>query len=229
MNERQACILFAVIDEYVKTALPVSSKTIVSGYDLGVSPATVRHDMVSLEEDGLLRQPHTSAGRVPTEAGYRLYLAQISRPAGKKVCVQLREAAKNANGQRELLREMAKTLVQLSGETALMSLDSEWNKVTGLSNLFDKPDFDDVDTLRSLSKVVDKFEEVMKGVFDQVDQDVNVYIGKENPFGQQMATILVKYKLPNGITGVFGLTGPLRMNYKRNIQLLKEVKLLLEE
>jgi len=228
MNERQACTLFAIIDEYVQTAQPVASKIIVSKYDLGVSPATVRNDMAALEQAGYLRQPHTSSGRVPTERGYRLYLQQMRRPAGRNVCVQLRKAADRSVDQQGLMRELAKTLVQLSGETALMSLDSEWNKVTGVSNLFEKPDFDDVDMLRSLSRLVDKFEEVMKGIFDEIDQDVRVYLGTENPFGQQMATILVKYTLPNGATGVFGLTGPLRMNYKKNIQLLKEAKYLIE-
>ena len=228
MNERQACILFAVIDEYVKTAQAVASNNIVKTYDLGVSPATVRNDMASLEEQGFLRQPHTSSGRIPTERGYRLYLEQMRRPAGRKVCAQLRKAASRSTNQRELMKEMAQTLAQLSGETALMSLNGDQSSVTGMSNLFEKPDFQDVDMLRSLSHVVDKFEEVMKGVFHEVDQDVRVYMGKENPFGQQMTTILVKYRLPDGMTGVFGLTGPLRMNYKRNIRLLKEAKNLLE-
>jgi len=228
MNERQACILFAVIDEYVKTAQPVASKVIVNKYDLGVSPATVRNDMVALEEANLLRQPHTSSGRIPTERGYRLYLQQMHRPAGRKVCAQLRGAAGRSRNQKELMQEMAKTLVQLSGETALTSMGEDWNKVTGVSNLFEKPDFDNVEMLRSLSRVVDQFEDVLKGVFEKVDQDVQVYVGKENPFGKQMSTILVKYRLPSGMTGVFGLTGPLRMDYKKNIRLLKEAKYLIE-
>ena len=228
MNERQACILFAIIDEYVATAEPVASKSIVTKYDLGVSPATVRNDMAALESAGFLRQPHTSSGRIPTERGYRLYLQQLQRPAGQHVCAQLQRAADRSKNQRDLMKALAQTLVELSGETALMSVNDESSQVTGVSNLFGKPDFDDVEMLRSLSHLVDRFEEVMHGVFHDVHQDIQIYLGKDNPFGTQMATMLVKYRLPSGVTGVFGLTGPLRMNYKRNMRLLKEAKQLIE-
>lgn len=227
-QERRLHILFAVIDHYVKTAQPVSSKVIADLYGVDASSATIRNDMAVLEEAGLLRQPHTSAGRVPTEEGYRLYLSHVNSQSGRQVREPLRQIASETQDPQQLMRELAKTLVKLSGETALMSIDAEWNKVTGLSRLFEKPDFDDIDTLRGLSQVVDQFDEVMRSVFDTIDQDISVFLGKENPFGKQMATILVKYRLPNGATGVFGLTGPLRMNYKKNIRLLNEAKKLLE-
>ncbi|MCH8049582.1 DeoR family transcriptional regulator, partial [Patescibacteria group bacterium] len=87
MNDRQAYILSAIIDEYIDTAQPVASKTLVEKYDLGVSPATARNDMVHLEKIGYLRQPHPSSGRVPTEDGYRFYLETCVKPDRvKQVC-----------------------------------------------------------------------------------------------------------------------------------------------
>ena len=74
LSERKLKILQAIISDYVKTAEPVGSRTISKKYDLGVSPATVRNEMADLEEMGYLTHPHTSAGRVPSDAAYRLYV-----------------------------------------------------------------------------------------------------------------------------------------------------------
>ncbi len=77
LSKRQETILALMIHEYIETAQPVGSKSLVTGYDLGISPATVRNEMVALTEAGLLRQPHTSAGRVPTEEGYRYFVRRL--------------------------------------------------------------------------------------------------------------------------------------------------------
>ncbi len=229
MNDRQRLNLSAVVQEYVRTAEPVSSAHIAVCCDLGVSPATIRNDMSALEDAGFLRQPHTSSGRVPTEEGYRYYLETL-RFASKRGEVHraLREAMQASSDPRALMQDIAHALVQLSGETAVMAVDSDWSKSTGVSNLFQKPDFNDVETLRSLSTVVDRFDDVMRTVFNQVERDTQVWIGNENPFGKQVATVLVKYQLPNGATGVLGLVGPMRMDYQKNMRLLNEVKRLLE-
>jgi heat-inducible transcriptional repressor len=79
LTERQETILALIIHEYIDSAEPVGSRTLVDHYGLGVSPATVRSEMVSLTEDGLLRQPHTSAGRVPSEEGYRYFVRRLLR------------------------------------------------------------------------------------------------------------------------------------------------------
>lgn len=78
LSERRLDVLRAIVAEYVRTREPVGSKAIASGHDLGVSSATIRNDMAALEEHGLIYQPHTSAGRVPTDKGYRLFVDQLS-------------------------------------------------------------------------------------------------------------------------------------------------------
>ena len=72
LNDRKFKILEAIITDYIKTAEPIGSRTIAKKYDLGVSSATIRNDMSDLEELGLIVQPHTSAGRIPADRGYRL-------------------------------------------------------------------------------------------------------------------------------------------------------------
>ena len=79
MDERKAAVLRAVVEEYVETAQPVGSGKIASSSGLGVSSATVRNEMTVLEREGFLRQPHTSAGRVPTDRGYRFFVDHFTR------------------------------------------------------------------------------------------------------------------------------------------------------
>ena len=74
LTERQKKILQLVIDDYIETAEPVGSRTIARKYNLGISPATIRNEMSDLELLGFLEQPHTSAGRIPSAAAYRLYV-----------------------------------------------------------------------------------------------------------------------------------------------------------
>lgn len=231
LNQRQVHVLAAIVQEYVATAQPVASKVLAEKFDFGVSPATLRNDMAALEEAVLLHQPHTSAGRVPTENGYRLYLEHFvgKHQAAGKPTRTMQRVVRNAQTPRELVREMARHLMKLSGETAVALLDTGWSHYTGISHLFGKPEFKDVEMLYQLSRAVDQFDDVLRDLFLDVHDDMNVWIGGENPFGQQMATVMVKYQLPNGMTGVLGLVGPLRMQYEKNIRLLEQARLVLNE
>jgi len=78
LDDRKLEVLRAIVEDYVATQEPVGSRALVERHQLGVSPATVRNDMAVLEEEGYIRQPHTSAGRVPTDAGYRLFVDRLS-------------------------------------------------------------------------------------------------------------------------------------------------------
>ena len=80
-DDRKLAVLRAIVEDYVATQEPVGSKALVERHNLGVSPATIRNDMAALEEEGFIAQPHTSAGRVPTDKGYRLF---VDRLAGVK-------------------------------------------------------------------------------------------------------------------------------------------------
>jgi heat-inducible transcriptional repressor len=79
LDDRKLEVLRAIVEDYVETREPVGSKALVERHQLGVSSATVRNDMAVLEEEGYIRQPHTSAGRVPTDAGYRLFVDRLTR------------------------------------------------------------------------------------------------------------------------------------------------------
>ena len=78
MDDRKLRVLGAIVTDYVATREPVGSKALVERHSLDVSPATIRNDMAVLEEEGYLAQPHTSAGRVPTDKGYRLFVDRLA-------------------------------------------------------------------------------------------------------------------------------------------------------
>lgn len=231
LNQRQERIFAAIVQEYVETAQPVASKTLVEKHHFDVSPATVRNDMAILEESGYLRQPHTSAGRIPTEEGYRYYLDRFVRQKrAPRVRVKLTIKASTVApvNFREFMRQLSKSIANLSGETTFVSQSDGWHYYTGISKLFQKPEFCDVEMMQSLSKVVDQFDELIRVLVPKLDNKVNVWIGDENPFGQEMATVMVKYTNPKDVTGVLGLVGPQRMNYARNMKLLSEAREVLE-
>ena len=78
LDERKLAVLRAIVEDYVSTTEPVGSKSLVDRHGLDVSPATIRNDMAVLEEQGFIAQPHTSAGRIPTDKGYRLFVDRLS-------------------------------------------------------------------------------------------------------------------------------------------------------
>lgn len=125
LTDRQQRILWATVRHYITTAEPVGSKALVDEYNLSVSPATIRNAMGVLEKAGLLYQPHTSAGRVPSDSGYRIYVDQLITPSDKLAgkVEQVLDQLNWADGRMEaLLRGAAQILATVSGYIALITL-----------------------------------------------------------------------------------------------------------
>ncbi len=230
MNERQEEILKAVVEEYVRTAEPVASKALVERYDLDVSSATVRNDMAILEMEGYIRQPHTSAGRVPTEKGYSHYISKFARRDASPASAQkLRQVVEQSADPEETIRMVARELVELTGDMAIAAFGPDRGYFTGMGSLLAKPDFQNLEVMRSMSLMLDRFDEVVQGVFAQLQDEPQVMLGSENPFGKDTAAVVVKCRLPDGRIGLLGLVGPMRMNYQKNLGLIEEIVDILEE
>lgn len=229
LNDRQQHILRAVIEEYVRTAEPVASKTVADNFLPDVSPATVRNDMMALTEALFLLQPHTSAGRVPTEQAYRYYLDHIVQAERvERIAKGLQQRIRDETDPEAVLRAAAHALVTLSGETAFIA-DEHGSRTTGIANLMRKPEFDDAGRRAGLATALDRVETALEDLLQQVrEEDVTVWIGRDNPLGAELASLVVRVRLPNGDVGMLGLLGPLRMRYGRNIGLLQEVKKLID-
>ncbi len=117
LDERKAAILRAVVEEYIDTAQPVGSAHVVRSSAVQVSSATVRNDMATLEHEGYLRQPHTSAGRIPTEKGYRFFVDNLGQPASlrRTDAVQVRTFFEHAHGELEqMLQDTSRLLGDLT-------------------------------------------------------------------------------------------------------------------
>lgn len=229
LDTRKETLLQLIVEDYIETAEPVGSRSLMERHGLDVSAATIRSEMAILEQDGYLRQPHTSAGRVPTEKAYRYYLTHVVEPARNGERDILRVEKEPTSSLEFTLRRMARILVERSGETAIVAMDPRFGYYTGVSNLFAKPDFDDLDVLRSVSTLVDQFDTVVSEVYDRIGSQTVVYIGSQNPFGHEMATVIVKYDLGRSGDGLIGLVGPLRMNYGRNIALVEQAREVMME
>ena len=126
LDERKLEVLRAIVEDYVATQEPVGSRALVERHQLGVSPATVRNDMAVLEEEGYIRQPHTSAGRVPTDAGYRLFVDRLSRvkslsPAERRAIERFLVGAVDLD---DVVHRTVRLLAQLTRQVAVVQYPS---------------------------------------------------------------------------------------------------------
>lgn len=222
MNNRSEKILNLVIENYIANAEPVGSKFLVAHAGLDISEATVRNELRALEAEGYLSHPHTSAGRIPTEKGYRHYIknlhlanSQISKNDSKTLSNSF---AKNRDRE-PAIKNLAKAMVELSDETVIIAFSPEKIYYTGLANLFHKPEFDQLSLVADISEAFDRCEEHMEGFFDKVDNEPKYFIGREHPFGDMLSVVSARF----GEDGLVALLGPKRMDYKYNFGLIKKL------
>jgi heat-inducible transcriptional repressor len=121
-DDRRLAVLRAIVEDYVSTEEPVGSKALVERHGLGVSPATVRNDMAALEAEGFITQPHTSAGRVPTDKGYRLFVDRLSTvkpmsPAERKAIATFLDGAVDLD---DVVQRSVRMLSQLTRQVAVV-------------------------------------------------------------------------------------------------------------
>lgn len=232
ISDRQETLLRTIIRDYTASAKPVSSGQLVDEGKTDVSPATVRHDMAALEDAGYLQQPYTSAGRIPTEKAWRWFVEQLDEASvvTKKNQATIADViAEHRQVEQAMLRQLAKTLAELVNETVIVAFGKTDTYYTGLSNLFQQPEFEDVDMLQNLSRVVDHLDVVMSRLFDRVRGDVQVLVGAENPISNQCGTLLGRYDLKPHHSGVIAILGPLRQDYPQHLALLRYTQSVLHD
>ena len=225
ISERKKILLLTLIKEYIKTAQAVSSGVLVSHYKLDVSPATVRNEMMELEEAGYIYQPHTSSGRIPTEIAYEFYLLELQTAKRKnnlketelKLLEQLFKQDDNA------YKKTARAISELANGAVFWAFHKNDLYYTGLTNLFSQPEFKHTELVCNLSNVIDRLEDKIDLIFEELVDGTQVMLGSKNPFGNFLSTVMVKYK-KNNKSGLFGILGPLRMDYAHNLALVEFIK-----
>ncbi|MFA4834398.1 MAG: hypothetical protein WC619_06235 [Patescibacteria group bacterium] len=226
MDERKLIILNTIIKEHIKTGAPVGSGVLVDKYRLDISPATVRNEMAELEEEDFIIQPHTSAGRVPTEKAYNLYLASLKeKQLAEKEAEVLRRALKG--NDEASFKQTAKEMAKISGNAIFWAFHKNNLYYTGISNLFSQPEFSEPNLIYDISAIIDRMDEIIDDIFSEV-KETEVLLGSANPFGDSCSTIFSKYKR-SGKTGLFGILGPMRMDYEKNLAVIKYVSGLIQK
>jgi len=224
MNERQKRLLNLIISEHIQTAEPVGSGFLVVKTGLELSSATVRNEMSDLENEGYIYQPHTSAGRVPTEKGYQFYVDNFVEK--REIKTTWRQSFDQVLRQKlesdQLLKNLAKNVVSVADETVIVAFDKNNIYYTGLANLFKKPEFVQPNLVYSLSQVIDHLDDAVAKIFAKVNK-VQILIGSKNPFGEDCASVLGRYFLKDKRTGLFIILGPKRMDYNKNLAIVNYI------
>lgn len=217
LSDRQVQILKAIIEEYIATAEPVGSETLEKKHNLGVSPATIRNEMVRLTDTGYLAQPHTSAGRSPTPTAMRYYVDHLMKPKDMSVAEEVAVKEKVWDYRQEvdkLLREATKTLAEKTRTLALTATKDGDLYYAGAANILDMPEFYDYELTHRLFAALDQFEFWWK-VLEANEDTFDIVLGEElEPHGllSQCGFVYTKFKTPH-VSGAIGVVGPSRMNY----------------
>ena len=224
MSSRRLEILRAIVDEYVATQEPVGSKAIAERHGLGISPATIRNEMAVLEDEGLIKQPHTSAGRVPTDLGYRVFVDKLATikplsPAERRAIETFLEGSSDLE---ELLKKSVKLLADITKQVAVVTYPiigdgREKLAVSGTAHLARSGE----DLGLTLSPILEALEEqvVLMRLLDEANSTVHVRIGREQMEANLQSTSLVSvgYGGDSAQLGALGVLGPTRMDYAGSI------------
>ena len=199
ITDRQKKILCQIIEEYAETASPVGSVMMAKLF--GVSPATIRAEMARLEALGLIAQPHTSAGRVPTDAGYRFYVNNLE--------------GTTSFGEES---ELAKRSFERGTHAIEVRVTSQSQADAAIRRAVD-----------SLVKLLDNLEPWLREAAP--GEPLNIFIGQENPIGRnsEVSLIVSKFRSPFSDRSYIGVLGPTRQNYSRVMSLVRYTGNMLEE
>jgi heat-inducible transcriptional repressor len=233
MTDRQMQILAAIIEQYAEVASPVGSVTLAKLFN--VSSATIRSEMAKLEEYGFITQPHTSAGRIPTDKGYRFYVNAITESQQDSVpqldrgtrAIEARVATHGDRADRAI-RSAVDSLVELTHNLGIATIGDELY-MNGMSNLFSHPEFMHGDHVQAVARLLDNLEPWLREAAP--NEPLNVYIGSENPIGKTSGATLIisRFRSPYSDRSYIGVLGPTRQSYGKVMRLVRHAGAMLEE
>lgn len=230
MTDRQRLILAAIIEQYAEVASPVGSSLLAKVFS--VSSATIRSEMAELERLGFIAQPHTSAGRVPTDKGYRLYVNGLvdadDSPAARRGERALAARVEGGGLPERTIRNAVDTLVELTHNLGLATIGDQLY-MSGLSNLFGQPEFSGGGQVQQVARLLDNLEPWLREAAP--NEPLSVYIGAENPIGRaaNCTLIISKFRSPYSDRSYIGVLGPTRQSYRSVMGLVEHAGRSLED
>ena len=228
-QERKERVLGIVVDEYIKSTTPVGSHFIVQQYSLDLSPATIRNILAELEQEGYLSHPHTSAGRVPTQTGYRYYvdhlMHQIQLLKEEKVRLH-QEYAQGLNELESVLDHASQAISDITHYTSIISLDGWGKKIIckGTSFVVNYPEEQNLDKIRAILRTLEQKERILELINRDLERKISIYIGGEMALKEMDGCSLAVARFSNrGAEGRIAVLGPTRMDYERVVSTLDYV------
>lgn len=230
MTERQEAILLSIVEQYAEVASPVGSNLLAKLF--GVSSATIRAEMAELERLGYIKQPHTSAGRVPSDKGYRFYVNHIAEqePSSEERRGEraLQTRVQHGGLPERTIRNAVDTLVELTHNLGLATIGDQLY-MSGLSNLFGQPEFMHPGQVQEVARLLDNLEPWLREAAP--NEPLSVYIGRENPIGRNagVSLIISRFRSPYSDRSYIGVLGPTRQSYRDVTALVARAGRALEE
>jgi transcriptional regulator of heat shock response len=220
LTERKLKILQAIVSDFIHTAEPVGSRTLSRKYDMGISPATIRNEMADLEEMGYLTHPHTSAGRVPSDKAYRLYVNRLmekyelddsqKQKIHESLNTNIAELERTIRHSSEILSE----LTNLTSFATLGDMQRSQLFLEGMTRIFAHPEFNSVDRARAFLEMVDHRDDLTRTIATRGD-GISITIGGENSpeIMEGSSIVTATYHIDGEFVGKLGVIGPTRMRY----------------
>jgi len=231
LDERKKRILEAIVRDYLHTAEPVGSRTIWRSYMPDLSPATIRNEMADLEALGYIVQPHTSAGRIPTDLGYRYYVDHLMK--NRQLTVKEEEVINDGlhsihQDVEDALHQTLKILSHLLEYASVVATLNNKTRVyaAGFSNMLKQPEFSDINFTRQLMHTMEE-EDLMAEMVKEytTDKGITIRIGSENKFKEvkNCSVVMSSYEIKDSAAGGIGVIGPTRMSYSRVASILESL------
>jgi len=234
LTDRQIQIIKCMVEEYSETADAVGSETLDKKYNLGISPATIRNEMVELTRKGFLAQLHTSAGRIPTPAAIKFYVAELLKEKDLSVAeeVSVKERVWDVRDELDLLlKEATRVLSERTGMLSIATTDNHRFYHSGYARMLDLPEFFNIDITRQVLYLLEE-DNRLYAIFDraQGDDPIHILLGEE--LGAEMfrplSLVFADFKIGRH-TGRLGVLGPCRLNYAQVIPMVRYVNQIVSE
>lgn len=237
LTSRQTQLLKTIIDEYIVTAEPVGSENLDKKFNLGISPATIRNEMVTLTKAGYLKQPHTSSGRIPTPAAMKFYINQLMEEKQMSVVDEVKakeEVWDSRDDIDELMDEATHALASRTRSLAVAALKDKKDRFwqAGQSYIFENPEFAEMAVCRDLFSIFEEFDKLDRLFFGMAGatSPLEVLFGEELGWPElSTAGIIATHFNIKGKPGALGVIGPARISYPTVIPILRYFGNLIEE
>lgn len=235
LSARQTQILKSLIDEYIETAEPVGSDALEKKYNLGVSPATIRNEMAALTTQGLLRQPHTSAGRVPTPRAMKFYIDQLMEEKQMSLADEVKtkeEVWDSRDNLDELLGEATQALADRTKNLAVGGVNEGKFWHAGYANVFTNPEFSDIEVCSSLFSLLEEAKRLHELFFERTEgkSPIEVLFGEELGWPElRPISVVATHFNVRGRNAALGIIGPARLHYPTVIPVLRYFGNLIQE